>query len=88
MLGDLLREARRAADALDPALRARVEAAGESPAAFARHAVASFERAASEEDWASLVSSVRSADDPAAACLATMVRWHLARTGFPEDRNI
>jgi hypothetical protein len=64
MLGDVLREARRAA------------AGG-----LARDAVASFERYASEEDWATLLSSIRRADDPGKACLEAMVRWKLARLG-------
>jgi hypothetical protein len=81
LLGDMLAQARRAAVILDPALRAAVEREGEAPGVYARLAVADFERYASEEDWASLVSRLRQADDPGAACLDAMVRWRLARGG-------
>jgi hypothetical protein len=81
MLGDVLREARSAADALDPALRAAVAAVDGDAGAFARQAVASFERHASEEDWTTLLSSIRRAAQPGAACLAIMVRWRLRHLG-------
>jgi hypothetical protein len=77
MLGDVLREARQAAAVLDPALCARIEATGESPGAFARAAVTSFERHASGEDWATMLSAIRTASDPGKACLEMMVRWRL-----------
>jgi hypothetical protein len=77
MLGDVLREAHQAAAVLDPALRARIEAAGEAPGRYAREAVVSFERYASEEDWATMMSAIRSAPDPGKACLEMMVRWRL-----------
>lgn len=79
MLGDILREARQAAALLDPALRARIEAAGEAPGPFAREAVASFERHATEEEWATMLSAMRTAADPGRICLETMVRWRLGR---------
>jgi len=85
MLGDILREARGAASVLDPALCARIHSLGEDPGAFARGAVSSFERFASEEDWATMVSAMRNAADPGKACLETMVRWRLQRTGAPEN---
>jgi hypothetical protein len=79
MLGDLLAQASRAAAVLDPALRERLERDGAGPAeAFAQRAVRDFERHAREEDWATLVSRVRRAEDPAAACLDEMIRWRLA----------
>jgi hypothetical protein len=80
MLGDILREAREAAAVLDPALRSCIEASGETPGSFARAAVASFEREASEEDWATMISAIRRAADPGKACLDIMVRWRLERS--------
>jgi hypothetical protein len=77
MLGDILRQAQQAAALLDPALREQIEAQGEAPAAFARAAVTSFERHAAEEDWATMMSAIRSAADPGKACLEMMVRWRL-----------
>ena len=78
MLGEVLGQARRALAVLDPALRAEIERAGESPDVFARRAVSEFERSASEEDWATLVSRLRQSRDPGADCLAAMVRWRLS----------
>jgi hypothetical protein len=86
MLGDVLREARRAAAVLDPELCARIEAAGEAPGPYARAAVAAFERHAREEDWATMMSAIRSAADPGKACLDLMVRWQLQRMGAPANR--
>lgn len=45
----------------------------------ARLAVADFSRAASDEDWATLISHVRDAADPGLACLAAMIDWRLAQ---------
>jgi hypothetical protein len=92
MLGDLLAAARRSAgvfqpwlEASDPKLAADVSAAaareGLTPAAFARVAVADFSRLASEEDWATLVSSMRDSDDPGSVCLLAMVHWRLTARG-------
>ena len=78
MLGDVLKEARHAAAVLDPELRAEIEAAGHLPGPFAREALASFERHASEEDWATIMSAIRNAADPGRTCIETMVRWRLA----------
>lgn len=78
MLGEVLGQARRALAMLDPALRAEIERAGEPPDSFARRAVAEFERSASEEDWATLVSRLRQSEDPGTDCLAAMVRWRLS----------
>jgi hypothetical protein len=89
MLGDLLAAARDSAGAFqawlaasDPELATRVtEAAaheGDSPAAFVRAAVSDFSRFASEEDWATLTSRLRSGgDDPGTVCLVAMVEWRL-----------
>jgi hypothetical protein len=87
MLGDLLREAQRAAALLDPELRARIEATGAQPESFARAAVIDFERHASEEDWATMMSAIRRAADPGKACLETMVRWLLGRPAASDDRE-
>lgn len=89
MLGDLLAAARRSSGGF-PALvegtelagriDAAAAAAGTDPAAWLRGAVAEFERRASEEDWATLLSGLRgSADDPGATCLRTMVNWRLGQ---------
>jgi hypothetical protein len=50
-----------------------------SPARAARIAVADFSRFASEEDWATLISHVRNAADPALACLGAIVDWRLSQ---------
>ena len=92
MLGDLLASARASAgsfqawlEGTDPELAAAVaEAAAReamSPAGFVRAAVADFSRLASEEDWATLVSSLRDAGDPGTVCLLAMVHWRLTARG-------
>lgn len=89
MLGDILAAARQSAgrfhawlEGSDPALAAQVveRSAGEglSPAAYVRIAVADFASLASEEDWATLTSSIRNSDDPGTACLLAMVDWRLS----------
>jgi hypothetical protein len=92
MLGDLLAEARRSTgafqawlEASDPALAEAVAAAaardGLSPAGFVRVAVADFSRFASEEDWATLTSSMRDSGEPGTVCLLAMVHWRLTVRG-------
>jgi len=92
MLGDMLAAARDGAgqfhpwlQASDPALADAVgEAAqrfGVSPAAFVRIAVADFARLAGEEDWATLISSLRDSGDPGTICLLAMVHWRLTVSG-------
>lgn len=92
MLGDLLASARDSAAgftawlaAADPELAQEVEDAarrsGLPPSAWARMAVADFSRFAAEEDWASLASRLRDADDPGLHCLDAMVRWRLTAPG-------
>lgn len=94
-LGDILGAARSSAGSFqamiaetDPDLAARLAdaAARESMTAtsFVRAAVSEFSRFASEEDWATLVSSVRDANDPGAVCLAAMVHWRLTARGCAE----
>lgn len=89
MLGDILAEARRSSGTLQtllretiPDLMAEIEEAadksGESTADYVRGAFTAFSQLASEEDWASLTSSMRDSADPGMACLLAMVRWRLA----------
>jgi hypothetical protein len=77
MLGDLFRDLPRAAALLDDELLAAIARRGESPALFAKAAVLGFERDASPEDWATLVSRVQGAADPGRTCLEIMVRRRL-----------
>ena len=92
MLGDLLASARASAasfqawlESSDPDLAARVAVAadreGLAPASFVRTAVADFSRLAAEEDWATLVSSMRDDADPGTVCLLAMVHWRLTARG-------
>lgn len=92
MLGDLLAAARGSAgafqgwlEASDPELAAEVASAasreGMTPAGFVRAAVADFSRFASEEDWATLTSSIRDDADPGSVCLLAMVHWRLTVRG-------
>ncbi|MBI3438703.1 MAG: hypothetical protein HY054_08675 [Proteobacteria bacterium] len=50
---------------------------GESVAQFVRIAVADFMAEADEEAWASLMSALRNATDPGAACLETMTEFRI-----------
>jgi hypothetical protein len=88
MLGDLLAAARDQAGnfqpwlkAANPELAAAVEAAANAealtPISYIRAAVSDFSRFASEEDWATLTSTLKRADDPGTACLVAMVDWRL-----------
>ena len=88
MLGDVLAAARRSAapfqawlQASDPALAAEIgEAAaadGVTPTGYVRLALADFARFASEEDWATLTSSLRDSEDPGTVCLLAMIHWRL-----------
>jgi hypothetical protein len=88
MLGDLLAAARDGAgnfqpwlEVARPELAAAVEAAAGAesmtPTSYVRAAVADFARFASEEDWATLTSNLKRADDPGTACLLAMVDWRL-----------
>ena len=92
MLGDLLAAARASTGgfqswlkASDPDLAAAVSAAagseGLTPAGFVRSAVSDFSRFAAEEDWATLISSLRDSDDPGTICLLGMVHWRLTARG-------
>jgi hypothetical protein len=92
MLGDMLAAARDASGsfqawlrASEPVLAAQVQAAAEeigvTPTGYVRAAVADFSRHASEEDWATLTSSLRDSDDPGTVCLLAMVHWRLTAEG-------
>ena len=92
LLGDLLAAARASAgsfqswlEASDPVLALEVGTAAQrermTTAGFVRATVADFSRLASEEDWASLVSSMRDHGDPGTVCLLAMVNWRLTVGG-------
>ena len=95
MLGDMLAEARNSSgnfqawlERSDPSLAAGVKRAaagqGLTPTGFVRAAMADFNRFASEEDWATLTSSLRDTDDPGTTCLLGMVHWRLTVSGCSE----
>jgi hypothetical protein len=88
ILGDLLAAARDGAgnfqswlSVANPDLAAAVERAanGErlTPTSYVRAAISDFSRFASEEDWATLTSTLKRTDDPGTACLLAMVDWRL-----------
>lgn len=94
MLGDLLASARAGSGefgawlkASDPQLAAAVEAAaateGLATTSFVRGAISEFSRFASEEDWATLTSAIKEAEDPGTACLVAMVHWRLTIDACP-----
>lgn len=94
LLGDLLAAARDGAgtfqawlETADPRLAAAVAGAagreGMTPTAYIRAAVSDFSRFASEEDWATLTSTLRRSDDPGTACLVAMVDWRLTARACP-----
>ena len=87
-LGDLLALGARSSKALrawldgrSPVLAERlsVEAAlrGETIGQFLRIATADFLAEADEDSWASLVSALREADDPAAACVERVIAFRM-----------
>ena len=95
MLGDMLAAARSSSGRFqawlqrsDPALAAEMKKAaaahGLTPTGYVRTAVADFNRFASEEDWATLTSSLRDSDDPGTVCLLAMVHWRLTVRGCSE----
>lgn len=75
-----------------PALALEVEAAAkacaESPATYARIAVAEFSRYADSEDWTTLQSKLQHEADPALACLGAMLRWRLDRDAGHPGRTL
>ena len=95
MLGDILAAARTSSGTFqtwlersDPTLAADVNRAaaaqGLTPTGYVRAAMANFNRFASEEDWATLTSSLKDTDDPGTVCLLAMVHWRLTVRGCPE----
>ena len=95
MLGDLLASARDSSGVFhtwlersDPSLAGAVvraaAAQGSTPTGFVRGAIADFNRFASEEDWATLTSSLRDTDDPGTTCLLGMIHWRLTVRGCAE----
>ena len=88
MLGDLLAAARDGAGNFQPwlklarpelaaAVEAAAGAAAMTPTSYVRAAIADFARFASEEDWATLTSTLKRSEDPGIACLVAMVDWRL-----------
>jgi hypothetical protein len=95
MLGDMLAAARDSSAAFqawlersDPGLADEMKRAaaaqGLTTTAYVRTAIADFNRFASEEDWATLTSSLRNTDDPGTTCLLAMVHWRLTVRGCSE----
>lgn len=89
MLGDVLAAARDNAAGFDAWLaaadperadevRQAAVASGLSATAFVRMSIADFSGYATEEDWATLISSMRECDDPGTTCLLAMVNWRLS----------
>jgi hypothetical protein len=58
-------------------LESEAEARGETLAQFLRIAVSDFLAEADEETWASLVSTMRDAPDPGAACVACVAGFRV-----------
>lgn len=88
MLGDLLAAARNSTggfqkwlEASNPDIARQVwlaaEGEGISPTSFVRGAMSDFARFAEEEDWATLISSLRDSGDPGTVCLLGIVHWRL-----------
>ena len=95
LLGDMLAEARNSSGSFqawlersDPELASEVKRAavhqGVTPTGYVRMAMSDFNRFASEEDWATLTSSLKSTDDPGTTCLLAMVHWRLTVSGCSE----
>lgn len=51
----------------------------ESVGEYVSGATLRFERGASDEDWLALMTALERTDNPAATCLATMVRWSVTK---------
>ena len=99
LLGDLLAEARNSSatfqawlEGSDPALAGEVKRTasqqGTTPTGYVRMAMSDFSRFASEEDWATLTSSLKSSDDPGTTCLLAMVHWRLTVRGCSEHSSV
>ncbi|MEJ6477669.1 MAG: hypothetical protein QNL92_03190 [Octadecabacter sp.] len=90
MLGEILSAARDSGagieDWLAPAepeiwsaLGKAAGAEGIDHATYARLAVADFSNSAPEEDWATMMSRMRNANDPGQSCLLSMITWRMNR---------
>lgn len=95
MLGDMLAAAREASGNFElwlqrsePELASEIKHVaaerGMTSTQYVRSAVADFARFAPEEDWATLTSRLREANDPGTICLLTMVQWRLTAPGCDE----
>ena len=95
MLGDILAAARDGAASfqpwlkgVNPELAAAVDDAADAetltPTSYVRAAISDFARFASEEDWATLTSTLKRTEDPGTACLMAMVDWRLTAKACPE----
>lgn len=95
LLGDMLAQARNSSasfqawlEASDAALADQVTQSaarhGMTPTGYVRMAMSDFNRFASEEDWATMTSSLRDTDDPGTTCLLAMVHWRLTARGCGE----
>jgi hypothetical protein len=95
LLGDMLAEARNSSGNFQtwlrgsqPELAEDVNRAaaqhGLTPTGYIRMAISDFNRFASEEDWATLTSSLKKTDDPGTACLLAMMHWRLTVRGCSE----
>ena len=58
-----------------------------TPTGYVRAAMADFNRFASEEDWATLTSTLKTTDDPGTLCLLGMVHWRLTARGCAEHSS-
>lgn len=92
MLGDILALARRSGTSFqswlvseNPGLAVRIDdAAAREATDFGGYiglAVSDFTEHASAEDWATLTSRLRNADDPGRVCIESMIDWRLEATG-------
>lgn len=98
MLGDILAAARGGASSfqpwlkgVNPRLAAAVDEAANAetltPTSYVRAAISDFARFASEEDWATLTSTLKRTQDPGTACLMAMVDWRLTAKACPEHAH-
>lgn len=98
MLGDLLAAARDGAgdfrawlNSAKPEIATSVDAAATAesmtPTGYVRAAISDFARFASEEDWATLTSTLKSSEDPGTACLLAMVNWRLTARACQEHSH-
>jgi len=89
MLGEVLTAARKSGRGIEDwlsvaepeiwkALGEAADAEGMDNAAYAQMSVADFSNKAPEEDWATMMSRIRDAQDPGQACLLSMITWRLA----------